>query len=507
MYRKDDPNQMEFQNFYLPFGGELDSENRWVVLAEQIPWQRIEQEYSVLFSEGDGCPAKAARVGFGALIIKERMGITDRETVEQICENPYLQYFLGFSGFSTKAPFHHSMMTHFRQRFSQEILADINEWIVAKAITQNSEVAVEHSTPENSSDEPQGSDDDNDWPPNSGKMIVDATCTPADITYPTDLKLLNDAREKTEKIIDVLHAPDSGTKCKPRTYRQVARKDYLDVAKQKKPGYKKIRRAIGHQLQYLTRNLQTIETMVNNGRLGLLDKRDYRNLLVVQELYRQQLWMVENRTHSVQHRIVSISQPHVRPIVRGKARSNVEFGAKISVSLINGFGYVDRINWESYNESGDLTMQIEKYFRRFGCYPVAVLADKIYRTRENRNYCKERGIRLSGPPLGRPKKTTESNAADLKKEKQIHYQDELDRNAIEGKFGQGKRRFTLGLIMAKLARTSEAVIAISFIVMNLEKILSILSCFLAYYYPVYRQGLRGNAPEARNRILALKIAA
>ena len=152
-------------------------------------------------------------------------------------------------------------------------------------------------------------------------------------------------------------------------------------------------------------------------------------------------------------------------------------------------------------------MQIENYFQRLGCYPVAVLADKIYRTHENRNYCKERGIRLSGPPLGRPKKMTESHAADLKKEKQIHYQDELDRNAIEGKFGQGKRRFTLGLIMAKLARTSEAVIAISFIVMNLEKILSILSCFLAYYHPVYRQGLRGNAPEARNRNLALKIAA
>ncbi|MCH7908999.1 MAG: transposase, partial [Candidatus Hydrogenedentes bacterium] len=120
----------------------------------------------------------------------------------------------------------------------------------------------------------------------------------------------------------------------------------------------------------------------------------------------------------------------------------------------------------------------------------------IYRTRENRNYCKERRIRLSGPPLGRPKKRTDTNAADLKKEKQIQYQDELDRNAIEGKFGQGKRRFTLGLIMAKLARTSEAVISISFIVMNLEKILSLLFCFLAYHYQTYCQGQRGNAPGA-----------
>ena len=102
---------------------------------------------------------------------------------------------------------------------------------------------------------------------------------------------------------------------------------------------------------------------------------------------------------------------------------------------------------------------------------------------------------------------TESNAADLKKEKQIHYQDELDRNAIEGKFGQGKRRFTLGLIMAKLARTSEAVISISFIVMNLEKILSLLFCFLAYHYQTYCQGQRRNALADRNQSLPLQIAA
>jgi hypothetical protein len=109
--------------------------------------------------------------------------------------------------------------------------------------------------------------------------------------------------------------------------------------------------------------------------------------------------------------------------------------------------------------------------------------------------------------LGRPKKITEMNAADLKKEKQIHYQDELDRNAIEGKFGQGKRRFTLGLIMAKLAQTSEAVISISFIVMNLEKILSVLFCFLAYHYQTYCQTQHDNAPDARNRFLPLQIAA
>ena len=488
MYRKDNPHQMEFQNFYLPFGGELDSENRWVILAQQIPWQRIEEKYCGIFSTEDGCPAKSARMGFGALIIKERLGTTDRETVEQIRENPYLQYFLGCHEYSNDVPFHHSLMTHFRKRFSKEALAEINDMIVAEAMEQLQETSIESS-------------DDDDTPSNNGKLIVDATCAPADITYPTDLKLLNEAREKTEEIIDAMHDPFIGKKQKPRTYRKKARKDYLAVAKQKSPGRKKIRKAIGKQLRYISRNLKTIQTGVTKGLLWVLGKRMYRNLLVIQELYRQQNEMYKNRTHTIADRIVSISQPHVRPIVRGKARSKVEFGAKISVSLVNGFSFVDRISWDNYNESGDLKSQINDFHDRFNCYPEVVDADQIYRTRENRKYCKKNGIRLSGPPLGRPKKMNEANAAALKQEREIHCQDEKDRNAIEGKFGQGKRRFTLGLIMAKLARTSEVVITISFIVMNLEKILSELLSFLRYFYRVCRITLRGCVGECRNQAM------
>ena len=494
MYRKNDPHQTTFRNFYLPFGGELNGENRWVILAEQIPWHRIEQNYSELFSDDEGCPAKAARVGFGALIIKERLGTTDRETVEQIRENPYLQYFLGFTAYCDEPPFHHSMMTHFRKRFRKEILAEINDLIVANAMNQTSDVSEE-------------SCDDDDRPSNNGKLIVDATCTPADIAYPTDLNLLNDAREKTEAIIDILHAPFIGQRRKPRTYRQKGRRAYLAVAKQKKPGYKRIRKAIGKQLRYLQRNLKTIAQGVDQGLLRLLGPRMYRNLLVIQEVYRQQLWMYENRSHSIADRIVSISQPQVRPMVRGKAQNQVEFGAKISVSLVNGFGFVDKICWDAYNESCDLQSQIERYRDRFGFYPESVHADQIYRTRDNRRYCKKHGIRLSGLPLGRPPTMTEANASELKARRRIYRQDEIDRIAIEGKFGQSKRRFTLSRIMAKLATISEAVIGIVFIVMNLERILSFLLYFLLYFYRKWRIALRLCAAGDRHRSWNLRIAA
>ena len=492
MYRKDAPHQLTFENFYLPFGGHLRGDNRWVILADQIPWDQIENAYGQLFCDDNGCPAKPARMALGALLIKERLGVSDRETVEQIAENPYLQYFLGLMEYQDAAPFDHSMMTHFRKRFDKEMLAEINESIVSGAMEPKHKEAASAMTVDN--DDDNCSDDQNPSPSNKGKMIVDATCTPADIAYPTDLSLVNEAREKSEEIIDAMHKSFIGIHKKPRTYRQKARKAYLAVAKQKKPGYKKIRKAVGQQLRYLKRNLRSIDRMAEEGLLIYLDKRLYRLLLVIKELYRQQQRMYEARSHSIADRLVSLYQPHVRPIVRGKAKSPVEFGAKVSISLVDGFSFVEKIGWDAYNESCDLIKQIEQYRQRFGCYPASVHADKIYRTRENRRFCKKHDIRLSGPPLGR----RPDDAVLLKEQKKLQYQDEVDRIAVEGKFGQGKRRFSLARIMTKLAGTSEVSIMVSFIVMNLEKILAgIVSFWLLVRYllsvQMRRDGLkRGN---------------
>ena len=184
---------------------------------------------------------------------------------------------------------------------------------------------------------------------NQGKLILDATCTRADLKYPTDLGLLNQARENTEKIIDALHnQTKSPVKKKPRTYRNRARKEYLTIAKQRKSRRKERRKAIKKQLQYIQRNLANIERM---GDLQLLNKSHYRMLLVVAEVYRQQLSMYEKKEHSIPDRIVSLKQPHIRPIVRGKAGKSVEFGAKLSASCRNGYVFLDRISWDNFNES------------------------------------------------------------------------------------------------------------------------------------------------------------
>lgn len=463
MYRKTPDKQLAFEDFYLPFGGKLRSDNRWVHLARMIPWDIAESFYAEQFSQnGQGAPAKSARMALGALIIKERLGVSDEEAVEQIRENPYLQYFLGFHEFRDEAPFDPSMFVHFRHRFSLDQLNRINEAIVQAERAEGKKDAT-------SSSEDGDSDDDAPSGGNSGKLIVDATCAPADIRYPTDTSLVNEAREKSEQIIDTLFEPLKGQTRKPRTYRQKARRLFLKYSKSRKRSSRQTRKALGQQLRFLRRNLTTIERLCEQVSLTQLGHRQYRDLLVIQELYRQQQWMYEHRSHRISGRIVSLSQPHIRPIVRGKASAPTEFGAKLSASLVDGSVFLDRLDWDPFNESGDLIEQVERYKQRFGYYPESVHGDAIYRTRNNRRFCKKHGIRLSGPPLGRPPKKTAENAQELQDRKNQQRQDELDRIPIEGKFGQGKRRFSLGRILTKLAGTSETAIAITFVVMNLEK--------------------------------------
>ncbi|QQE73440.1 IS5 family transposase [Brevibacillus composti] len=476
-------------DFFLPFGGKLNKENRWAKLAQLVPWAYAEGKYAKSFRNSfRGQKAVSIRVALGALIIQERLQLSDRETVQQIVENPYLQYFIGLEGYQDHPPFHPSLMTHFRKRLGEQVLREINEIIAVEAAK---------STPDSDhDDEPKSgttskgkrttkrrstSEED----PNQGVLLLDATCAPADVAYPTDLNLLNEAREKLEEIIDTLHAPQIGRSRKPRTYRDKARKEYLAVAKQRRANGKVIRRAIGKQLRYVARNLQIIRNMASRQPLTLLSRKQYRDLLVIQELYRQQRMMFERKTHQIEDRIVSIHQPHVRPVVRGKAKARVEFGAKVSVSMVNGYAFLERLSWDSFNEGVTLIESVEAYKRRFGCYPKAVLADQIYRTRQNRAFCKAHGIRLSGPALGRPVQGEEAT-----EQRRVARQDARKRNAIEGKFGEGKRRYGLGRIRACLAKTSETVIALQLLVMNLERRLrdffvSWLNRLLSYRIPAF----------------------
>jgi hypothetical protein len=365
--------------------------------------------------------------------------------------------------YEEKLPFDSSLMVYFRKRLTPEILGDINEMIISKAKrkTQTSTGSDYRDPPPLDSDgnAHQMSAEESKESPNQGDLIVDATCAPQNIRYPQDLSLLNEARENLEKMVDLLHDTKDGVK--PRTYRKLARKDYLKIAKKRHKTVKEIRNSIKKQLQYIRRDLRIVDTMLGGGKK--LPAWHMERLEIIKKLYEQQLYMYTHVTHKVENRIVSLGQPWVRPIVRGKAKSKCEFGAKIDISVSDGFVRLEHTSFDAYNESSNLQAIIERYRQREGYYPERALVDGIYRNRENIAFCKKRGIRLMGKPLGRPKK-------DAVMDKKQMRADEIARVEAERKLSHAKGSFGLGLIRTKLKSTSETAIALAVVAMNLHNI-------------------------------------
>jgi hypothetical protein len=454
-------------DFRYTFEIDIDPDNRWVKLSKTIQWDAIEERYAENFKSDRGPRAKPVRMALGALIIQQKLCLTDVETVEQIKENPFLQYFVGLTEYQSEQVFDPSLMVRFRKRFTAEILAEINEeYILGDNNDDDHPPKGTKPTKKESEMDPFET-----YPMNKGKLILDATCAPADIRYPMDVSLLNEARESLDEIIDVLHAATGKQGKRPRTYRKVARKAFLSAIRNKKPKKKASRKAVGKQLRFVKRNLNAVaELLQKAGGSFKLSRKHREKLETIHKLYEQQNHMYQNKVNHVDNRIVSISQSHVRPIVRGKAGVAVEFGAKVAISLVDGYAHIEKLSWEAFNEGITLMDAVEQYRRRYGCYPEVVQADKIYRNRANIRYCEERGIRLSGPRLGRP-------AADksiLREHRLAERQDNRERNAVEGKFGEGKRRYSLDLTKTRLPETSECVIWLQFLVMNMEHKLRIL---------------------------------
>ena len=463
------PNQLTLEGFETPFEQSLNPKNRWVTLANIIPWDEICNLYlKHVGVSNTGRPPINPRIVIGSVIIKHMCNLDDRETVDQISENVYMQYFLGYSSFTNQAPFDASLFVEFRKRLGFEQLNAINERIVSlKANLDTQQINTHEANAEGSGVPKTGSPLGNqpaqdekqhtDAPTiNKGRLLMDATACPQDIAFPTDLNLLSDAREKSEYLIDLLYDPDFH-KQKPRTYRRLARKRYLNTAQKKSKSRKTIRAAVGSQLRYLARNIQSINNLLDTYKQIPFENGDYKYLLVINTVYQQQKEMYDKRTHRVDHRIVSIHQPHVRPIVRGKSQAKVEFGAKIHVSMIDGISFLDEISWEAFNEGSHMMEYIEKYKVRFGYYPKEVLADQIYCTRANRKALKLIGIKLLAKPLGRPPAVSNHVRPG-------------ERNPIEGKFGQAKTAYGLDRIHARLIGTSESMIASIIIVLNLVKL-------------------------------------
>ena len=475
MYKFDRYHQYSLSDFNQPLGMEMNPENRWVKKAAMIPWDEIEDRYAELFPSEVGMPAKPLQTALGSLLIQKEYGYSDRELVEQIKENPYYQYFIGLPGYEYKAPFVPSLLVEFRKRLDENILAEINEMIAAYNSSDDSSDDDSNGGGNSADDTSNESNTDAaSEPENAGTLILDATCAPQNIAFPQDINLLNEARENLEAMIDQICYEYNFYK--PRMYREKAREAYLALAKCRKRTSKRIRKAIGQQLRFISRDLGYIDMFVLYNNV-VLNEKQYNRLCVIKELYKQQKYMYDNKTHKVKDRIVSISQPYIRPIVRGKIKAPVEFGAKLDMSIDErGIARLEKLSFDPYNEQDVLITAIENYRKRTGHYPQRVLVDQIYRNQKNRAYCKSRKIRILGKALGRPKKNPTSE------EKKIAHQDNTDRIEVERGFSLAKRCFGMGLITTKLDITTRSSIALSILAMNISNLAR--AFLLSIFYPI-----------------------
>jgi len=487
MYKRQSKQVSMYEDETLFGGVKLDSNNPWIRMAKMIPWASVEDRYAETFDGETGNPAKSARMAIGALVIRERYGFSDEDTLQEIRMNPYLQYFIGLNTFQHEAPFDQSTMTLFRRRVPKEMLAELNDFIIgcanpyAKKDNENGGGTSGTdgmnggggSGEPNENTEPSQSEPTESAP--QGTMTLDATCAPQDIHFPTDIRLLNEAREALEAMIDTGY----GAGEKPRTYRRKAHKDYLKYARNRKPTSNLLRKSLRKQLGYVARDLGYLERVPN-----ALTERQLERLAVIRKLYGQQREMYDEKKNRVDERIVSLHEPWVRPIVRGKVATAVEFGAKVAISLVDGYSRIEDLRWDAYAEGGTLIASAEAYRRDYGHYPARILADKSYRTRENLQYCKEHGIRMSGPKLGRPPKDKAIYRQQLREE----WLESGERAAIECEFGVGKRRYTLDLITTRLQHTSEVAIHVVFLTMNLWKRVRRFLCafFTCHFLTAFR---------------------
>jgi IS5 family transposase len=434
MYQGKDRQTLPLFSELFPFGGKLDSKNRWLKIAKLIPWEGIESKYKKFFSER-GRPSLDSRLVIGILLLKHMTGFSDDDIVKLVNENPYMQAFCGFDQFATEPLLNSSSLSKIRKRLGKKYFAELER--------ETYEVLTERKIIK-------------------GKgMLLDATVFPEYVRYPTDTGLLNEAREWTARQIKCL---GNSLGIKVRTYCRKAQKEYLNFSKKKSRSRKLIQKTRKSLLQYLKRNVKQMQSLLDEARRqGVkIKKKVLDRCEVVRTVLDQQFEMYRQKKNRIDNRIVSLHRPWTRPIVRGKSGDKkVEFGPKATLSYVDGFVFLDHISSDNFAEATRVDAQIEQYKSLFGHKPPYVTADKIYGNRENRKLLKENEIRDAFEPLGR--KARKQNPPDRwRKQKQ------RERNRIEGSFGHAKNHFDLDKIKYYIEGGPEIWVRLGLIGMNLQ---------------------------------------
>ena len=275
-------------------------------------------------------------------------------------------------------------------------------------------------------------------------------------------ELLNRCRQWTVKVIRTVEKRFN-LKEKARTYCRKAQQAYLGFQKKRRKTKREINLMRGKLLRYLRRNIGQLERLAAEyaGKLKAHEREFLKvRLETVKRIYAQQSELWRTKARSVKERIVSLHMPHIRPIVRGKAGRDVEFGAKALLSWVDGYCFLDKLGFEAYNEGEHPAGSLEKYKERFGSYPVISTGDGIFGNRGNREHLKAIAVRGGFKALGRSARSTENRAWFRERQKRRS-------SRMEGIIGLGKNRFGLDRVRYRLAGGEEMWARLGLLAMNL----------------------------------------
>ena len=421
MYKRKDRKTLPLLPELFPFGGKLDENNRWLRISELLPWEELEDEYGRYFS-AVGCPAKDAQLVIGLLLLKHMSGLSDADVVLAVRENPYMQAFCGFEHFVTSDILDSSSLTKVRKRLGVKFFRQLEE--------KTYRVLIERKIIK------------------AKGMLVDATVFPEHIKYPHDVGLLNDVRGW---LVDNIKKLGTAVGRTYRTYCRVARREYLNFSKKKKKSKKAISKAKKQMLQYVRRNLNQFKEVIEERKAKGYEVKQkiIERLRVVEEIYRQHLYMYKQKVNRMKERIVSFHRPYVRPIKRGK------------LAQVGKFLFLDYFQHEAFSEAELAEQQLKAYEERFGKLPPYFTADRKYGTRDNRRLLEEYGVRPCFKPLGRKAKLEHKDERWFKRKQK-------ERNRIEGSFGNGKQHYGLDRVRYSIKNGSEMWIRAGILAMNLK---------------------------------------
>lgn len=421
----------------------LDSENELFKIAKTLDWVKLSDKLSEFYSSDNGRPTKSSRLKIGLLVLKHLYKLSDKDTLKTLKENIYAQYLCNISLEGTKKCLNSSTLTYFRKQIGLKGIKFIEEEVLdslKRAKLLKNKI-----------------------------LVCDTTVVPSGIAYPTDISLLEKVRAKA---VGYLEKAKQFTADTYRTYKRTARKVFITYQKIRHHTIQSRRRVQRKILQFSKRNvaqlknaLEKISQGANNSLNKIKNKvqeqflkQAHAFLVTASNIVEQQKDIYKRLP--VKERIVSVHQPHLRPMVRGKYPVEVEFGPKILLNLKNNFLFLEHLSFNNISDSQLLDISLKGYQERFGSLPAQLAADRGFWSKDNHQLAVDYGI----------KKIAIENKGKSSYLKGKPFRERLRRLRckIEAKISLAKRKYGLDCTRYRIPQGEEIWVRLGLIALNLK---------------------------------------